>query len=67
MTDQQAESDRFRLARLGVAQQLSELLPSVVGSGLSAEAALIAQLINAILLNQSYDLLMRLRTTKPDA
>lgn len=67
MTDAQTESERLRRARVELAQRLSKPLDFALNVGLPAEAALIALLINAILLNQTYELLETLRTTKPSA
>lgn len=64
---EQDESEGRRLARKEVAQKLIDPLHHAISLGLLSEAALIATLINAILTNQTADLLMALRTTKPSA
>ena len=53
------------MARVELAQRLSKPLDFALNTGLSSEAALLAQLINAILTNTTYELLEALRTTKP--
>lgn len=67
MSDRYEEAERLRLARVELAQRLSKPLDFALNVGLPSEAALIALLINAILLNQTYELLEALRTTKPSA
>ena len=55
------EEDRRRIARAALAAELSKVLQRAIGTGLTAEAALIAKLIDAALLNTTTDLLLKLR------
>lgn len=62
----QDEDERRRRARLELAQELAKQLSRAIGTDLQAEAALIALLTHAILMNQANDLLRTIQT-KPAA
>lgn len=67
MSDEAKEAERLRKARLELAHQLSAPLGFALFSQLPSEAALIATLINAVLLNTTNTMLAALHTTKPSA
>lgn len=62
-----AESERRRLARTDLAARLSKPLDFALAAHLPSEAALIAAVIHALLMNKTADLLIAIQTTKPGA
>ena len=60
MTITITEDERRRQTRLEFAQRLGALLPFALHADLSAEAAIVAKLIEAILMNKTTDLLLKL-------